>query len=75
MAKSEILRLRLTTTELDAWKQAAELGRAKSLSDYVREAVTARAKVDGILREQEAREREDARMHRIAAKRLSEMLP
>jgi hypothetical protein len=71
MAKTEVLQIRLTITELETWREAAELD-GVSLSHYVRKAVTSKVKLDATLRDQADRARENRRMQRLAMQKLEE---
>ena len=68
--KTEVLQVRLTPAELAAWQEAAGLD-GVSLSQYVRDAATARAKLDRVLGDEAERRREDERMRPVAAQKLS----
>ncbi len=66
MAKTELLRLRLTAAELASWKAEAELA-GLSLSALVRRAVNSYVKTHTTIRTEDERRRENARLQRIAA--------
>ena len=72
MAKTEMLRLRITPAELGQWKHPAEEDKAESLSEYVRTAVHSKVMLAARLREQAERDRENARRQRIAIGKLAE---